>query len=67
LFHILGNYRIQRWLPNAAFGDTIIGGRKRFKSNELHKTETILFDENDNLLVVDRENHRIQLFNKTIC
>ena len=59
--HLLGNYRIQRWLPGATSGDTIFGtGVTGVTSNQLAFTEQLQFDENYNLLVVDRGNNRVQ-------
>ncbi|CAF0929098.1 unnamed protein product [Adineta steineri] len=60
-----GNNRIQRWLPGASSGDTLVGGVSGTASNQLTFTESILFNENYQLLVVDRGNNRIQIFNIT--
>jgi hypothetical protein len=54
-------------LPNASSGDTIVGGTLGSAPNELNFPEAILFDENQNLLVVDRGNNRIQLFPPSVC
>lgn len=66
-FHILDNNRIQRWLPNATSGDTVAGGTSGVAANELVFPETVIMDANYSLLVVDRMNNRIQLFNITVC
>jgi hypothetical protein len=59
---------VQRWLANAASGDTILGtGTAGAAPNLLNYPEVILFDQNQNLLVVDRANHRVQLFNLAVC
>jgi hypothetical protein len=59
---------VQRWLANAASGDTILGtGATGTAPNLLNYPEVILFDQNQNLLVVDRANHRVQLFNLAVC
>ena len=66
--HLLGNNRIQRWLPGATSGDTIFGtGVSGAASNQLSYPEQLLFDKNYNLLVVDRSNNRVQLINLTVC
>ncbi|CAF1417086.1 unnamed protein product [Adineta steineri] len=61
------NNEIQRWLPNASSGTTVVGGTTGTAANQLNFPETILFDKYGNLLVVDRGNNRIQLFNLTTC
>ncbi|CAF0904583.1 unnamed protein product [Adineta steineri] len=61
------NNRIQRWLPNATSGTTVVGGTTGTASNQLNWPEQILFDKYNNLLVVDRGNNRIQMFNLTTC
>jgi hypothetical protein len=67
-FHIIGNNRVQRWLVNATSGNTILGtGTSGTASNQLNFPESILFDQNYNLMVVDRLNNRIQFFNLTVC
>ncbi|CAF4185578.1 unnamed protein product, partial [Adineta steineri] len=48
-------------------GTTIIGGTQGTASNQLNFPEMILFDKYGNLLVADRNNHRIQRFNLTTC
>lgn len=63
--HILGNNRVQRWLPGATSGTTIVGGTSGTGPDELRFPETILFDRSGNLIVVDRQNNRIQFFNIT--
>ena len=59
------NYRVQRWLPNANSGLTIVGGTVGVAADQLNGLETICVDENWNLFVVDSNNHRVQFFNAT--
>ncbi|CAF4518700.1 unnamed protein product, partial [Didymodactylos carnosus] len=64
------NNRIQRWLPNATSGDTILGsatGASGTAANLLDNPSTLRFGSNNSLFVVDQNNHRVQLFNLLSC
>lgn len=66
-FTSLDNNRIQRWLPGATSGDTIIGGTSGVAANQLFAPESIAIDKNLNFLVVDRGNNRVQSFQLMTC
>ncbi|CAF1603685.1 unnamed protein product, partial [Didymodactylos carnosus] len=64
------NNRIQRWLPSAGSGDTIIGsaaGASGTTANLLNGPETLRFDSDNSLFVVDRSNDRVQVFSLLSC
>lgn len=65
LFSISDNNRVQRWLPNASSGDTIVGGTSGQAPNQLSGPDVVFFDENWNLFVVDSFNNRVQFFNSS--
>jgi hypothetical protein len=54
-------------VSGASSGTTIVGGTQGTALNQLNFPEHILFDIHNNLLVADRDNNRIQLFNLTAC
>ncbi|CAF3651379.1 unnamed protein product [Rotaria socialis] len=57
------NERIQRWLYNAPMGDTIAGGLgDGDKQGQLDQPNDLAFDNNGNLYVSDRLNHRVLMF-----
>ncbi|CAF4534594.1 unnamed protein product, partial [Didymodactylos carnosus] len=59
------NNRIQRWLPSATSGDTILGspsGMTGKTADLLSGPETLRFSSNNSLFVVDRNNNRVQVF-----
>jgi DNA-binding beta-propeller fold protein YncE len=57
------NHRVQRWLPNAMTGDTIVGGTgKGNATNQLNKPTDLAFDMVGNLYICDMDNNRIQKF-----
>lgn len=64
---MLDNWRIQRWLPNATSGVTIVGGTQGTAANQFGSTESFFFDENNKLFVVDRDSNRIQMFTMATC
>lgn len=52
--------RVQRWLPNAIIGDTIVGG---LSGTPEHSSITqVLFDDNSNLIALETSKHRIRLY-----
>jgi len=60
-----GNNRIQRYVKDASFGETVAGrtsGNIGNKSNELHYPRDISVDSDNNLYISDSGNHRIQLW-----
>ncbi|CAF1687279.1 unnamed protein product, partial [Adineta ricciae] len=57
------NHRIQRWLPAALAGDTLVGGRGEGDgADQLRYPTDLAFDRDGNLYVCDSTNHRIQRF-----
>ena len=57
------NHRLMRWSKNAKVGEIIIGDHGQgSQKDQLFRPASILFDNQGNLLVVDRNNHRIQRF-----
>ncbi|UJR29431.1 hypothetical protein I4U23_010643 [Adineta vaga] len=65
------NERIQRWLPDALQGETIIDGSDSTdQSNQLKGPTGMAFDSDGNLYISDSLNHRIQkyvLLNNSPC
>ncbi|CAF3466755.1 unnamed protein product [Rotaria socialis] len=57
------NNRIQRWLPNAFFGDTVAGGLGwGHEPNQFEQPVDLDFDNYGNLYVCDRVNSRVLMF-----
>ncbi len=57
------NNRVMRWLKGAEEGTIVVGGNGRGeKPNQFSILMDLLFDRENNLYVVDRDNHRIQKF-----
>ncbi|CAF1075166.1 unnamed protein product [Rotaria sp. Silwood1] len=57
------NRRIQRWLPGALKGDTIVGGFDNDNPNtQMMIPVALTFDSEGNLFVTDINNHRVQKF-----
>lgn len=59
-YFILGNRRIQRWLPNANSGDTISTGSSV-------EAQQILLDENNNLIILETNYNRLRLYSIATC
>lgn len=51
-----GNNRIQKWLPGATFGVTLV-------SSTMSNPYGLHFDSSNNFVVADTSNHRIVSFN----
>lgn len=61
----LGTGRIVRWLPNAIRGDTAVGGLTG--TPEYVNSQQAVFDENNNMLVLETYSNRIRLYNIVTC
>ena len=58
-----GNSRIICWSPGSDKGRVVVGGNGNGqRSNQFHHLRELSFDFENNLYVVDYENHRIQQF-----
>ena len=51
----------------ASSGTTIVGGTQGTASDQLDYPEALVLDKDNNLLVVDRRNNRIQRYTLTAC
>lgn len=57
------NHRVMCWLKGAKRGEVIVGGDgEGSQNNQLSRPASISIDNQGNLYVVDRDNHRIQRF-----
>ena len=55
-----GNHRVMKWVKGAKEGQTIVGRNGR--GNQLEYLTDLSFDGQNNLYIVDKNNHRIQKF-----
>jgi hypothetical protein len=52
-----------RWLEGATQGSIVVGGNGQGKrSNQFNYPTDLSFDRQDNLYVLDSDNHRVQKF-----
>ena len=61
------NSRIQKYLKNATFGETVAGdptGKRGPASNRIDHPTSVAVDLNGNMYVCDRWNYRIQLWKR---
>jgi sugar lactone lactonase YvrE len=60
-----GNNRVQKFTASSSFATTVAGQANTqwgSASNELNQPQRVLVDSNDNLYVLDTNNHRVQYF-----
>ena len=57
----LENHRVMRWHEGAEEGTIVVGGKSPVEApNQLNRPVSLLFDNKENLYVVDIGNNRIQ-------
>ncbi|CAF1592922.1 unnamed protein product, partial [Adineta steineri] len=59
------NHRVVRWCEGDDEGEIVVGGNGfGTQSNQLNYPRGLAFDNEENLYVVDQNNHRIQKYEK---